>query len=72
MSIQGTQGVTIGETKSATYGPTQYIEFIEDADNLGFVVDIDSGYETKVFAYDADNKITGEWSSKTGGQIAWS
>ena len=72
MSIQGTPGVTIGETKSATYSPTQYREFINDAEELGLVTDIDTGVESKAWAYDKAGKITGEWSSKTGGQLAWS
>ena len=72
MSIQGTPGVTIGETKSATYGPTQYREFINDAEELGFSIDIDNGMESKAWAYDAKGLIAGEWSSKTGGQLAWS
>lgn len=71
MSIQGTPGATLGTTKSATYSPTQYVEFIEDAEKLGLHVDVDSGHETKVFAYNADNKIAGEWSCKKGGYLSW-
>jgi hypothetical protein len=72
MSIQGTPGVTVGETKSATYGPTQYREFINDAEELGLTTDFTNGLESKAWAYDAKGLITGEWSSKTGGQLAWS
>ena len=74
MSIQGTPGVTIGDTKSATYSPTQYREFVNDAAELGFRirVDLDTNGATDSQAYDANGQITGEWSSKTGGQLAWS
>jgi hypothetical protein len=72
MTIQGTPGVTVGETKSATYSPTQYVEFLQDADKLGFATDVDVGYETCVTAKNEQGQITGEWSSKVGGQLAWS
>lgn len=72
MSIQGTPGVTIGDTKSATYGPNQYREFLNDAEGLGFTTDVNTGMESKAWAYDKAGKITGEWSSETGGQLAWS
>lgn len=72
MSIQGTPGVTIGDTKSATYGPNQYREFLNDAEELGLVTDVTTGLATQAYAYDANGQITGEWSSKTGGQLAWS
>lgn len=72
MSIQGTPGVTIGETKSATYSPTQYREFINDAEELGFVTDVTTGMATEAYAYDGNGQVTGEWSNKVGGQLAWS
>jgi hypothetical protein len=57
---------------SATYGPTQYNEFIHDAEELKFDTDVTTGhYDQKAWAIDSSGKITGEWSSRTGGQLAW-
>lgn len=71
MSIRGTPGTTLGTTKLATYKSTQYREFVDDARELGLRVGADQRHETKVFAYNADNKIAGEWSCKKGGYLSW-
>lgn len=69
MAIQGTMGYCEGDVKSATYGVGQYVEFVNDATELGFTTNISPDY---ISARNDKGLITGEWSSKHGGQLAWS
>ena len=71
MTIQGTMGYCEGDVKSATYSPTQYNEFIHDAESLGYTTDV-SPVRGLAWAYDNQGLITGDWSSKHGGSLAWS
>lgn len=70
MNIRGTMGVCDGDVKSATYGVGQLDEFTHDAAELGFVLGtITPDY---VSVKNTDGLITGEFSSRYGGQLAWS
>lgn len=70
MTIKGTIGFCEGGVESATYGPGQQQYFIDDANELGLVLGtITSDY---ISVRTADGLITGEFSSKHGGQLAWS
>lgn len=69
MSIKGTMGYCDSTVKSATYGVTQLNDFLDDAKSLGFTIEHHEGH---VSALNSANLITGEWSDKHGGQLAWS
>lgn len=68
MAIQGTMGHCEGGVKSATYGVSQYVEFVNDATELGFKTDITATY---ISAKNSNGLVMGEWTAKEGGMLAW-
>jgi hypothetical protein len=67
--IKGTMGYCDSTVKSATYGPGQQQDFIDDAKTVGQTVDVvDDDY---MCSRNADGLISGEYNSKVGGQLAW-
>lgn len=67
--IKGTMGYCDSTVQSATYGVTQLHDFMDDAKMKGFTIETHDGH---VSALNSTGLVTGEWSDKHGGQLAWS
>ena len=70
MSIKGTMGYCDSTVKSATYGVGQQDDFIHDAKEVGFVVEVVN--DDYVCCRNTKGLISGEYNAKVGGQLAWS
>lgn len=66
---RGQPGASVDNSRSATYGPQDLKRWANDAKAAGFTV-VPNGPQ-QYSALDREGKITGEFSKRDGGMLAW-